>query len=104
MCYRRGSLLRARTDSVERLEALAARGTVELRLDSVVTTIRPGAVDLTSGDAETDTLAVDDVLVLAGGTAPFVLLRRAGVSFDAARTLPPAPSRRLAYPGTTRAH
>lgn len=87
---------RIRSKNAERLEAAQSAARLDVLLESQVVEIRERDVELSlpmrssmstwqdAGTAtiETRTLEIDDVFVMAGGTPPFELLARSGVSFD----------------------
>lgn len=81
LSYRRPDFVRIRARNQERLEAARADGSVEVLNESRVLAIKPDAVEL-EVRGERRSIPNDDVFVQAGGTPPFEMLRRAGVSFD----------------------
>jgi len=92
LSYRQDGFFRVRPESQARLDAHVKARRVELRLASEVTAITPERVELAlrRGEVvEPQSLPNDAVFVMAGGTPPFPLLERAGVSFDPALRPPP---------------
>lgn len=92
LSYRQDGFFRLRPESEARLAEQVRARRVRLLLQSEVTAITPERVDLALKRGEVVeplTVANDDLFVLAGGTPPFPLLERAGVSFDPALRPPP---------------
>ncbi len=92
LSYRQDGFFRLRPDSQARLDAQVRAHRVKLLLSSDVTAITPERVEvaLRRGEVvEPLEFANDEVIVLAGGTPPFPLLERAGVSFDPELRPPP---------------
>lgn len=92
LSYRQDGFFRVAPESRARLERHVAARRVELLLNSDVTAITPERVELALRRGEVvEPIAQqnDAVVVLAGGTPPFPLLERAGVSFDPALRPPP---------------
>ncbi|MBL8842082.1 MAG: NAD(P)-binding domain-containing protein [Planctomycetes bacterium] len=92
LSYRQDGFFRLRPESEARLGEQVRARRVRLLLQSEVTAITPERVDLALKRGEVVeplTVANDDLFVLAGGTPPFPLLERAGVSFDPALRPPP---------------
>lgn len=92
LSYRQDGFFRLRPESEARLDDQVRARRVRLLLQSEVTAITPERVELALRRGEVvEPIAVanDDLFVLAGGTPPFPLLERAGVSFDPALRPPP---------------
>ncbi len=86
LSYRRPAFFRLKARNEQRLAEAAREGRVALLLETEVTRIDEGAVELARADkAPPLVLANDDVFVLAGGVPPFQVLEASGVSFDPAR-------------------
>ncbi len=98
LSYRRAAFFRLRGRNEQRLAEATGRGQVEVLFESDVRAIAADNVELEvrrDGAAHRMQLANDDVFVLAGGSPPFPLLERAGVSFDpASRTQQPSSTER----------
>jgi hypothetical protein len=87
LSYRRAQLFRVRARNSEKLEAAVALGKLAVCLESRVTAIHPGHVELEQLQGSRPVAHVvenDDVFVMAGGVPPFPLLEQSGVSFDPA--------------------
>ncbi|HEX6882993.1 MAG TPA: NAD(P)-binding domain-containing protein [Planctomycetota bacterium] len=85
LSYRQPAFSRLKARNEERIEQARAEGRVRVLFESQVLRIGPDAVELRAGGPEgprTGWLANDGVFVLIGGTPPFELLERCGVSFD----------------------
>jgi len=85
--YRREAFFRLKARNESRLAESLASGKLRAILSSDVLRIEPEHVELRvrdGGDSRCERLANDDVIVLAGGTPPFQLLEKSGVSFDPA--------------------
>jgi thioredoxin reductase/Pyruvate/2-oxoacid:ferredoxin oxidoreductase delta subunit len=92
LSYRKEAFFRIRQRSDERLAAAVEQGKLELLLRSEVRAIHPDSVELAlhgPGMPPATVIPNDEVFVMAGGTPPFELLERAGVSFDPALRPPP---------------
>ena len=88
LSYRRESFFRLRARNEEHLQRAVEQGKLALLLRSEVRVIHEDRVDLeVRGEERVETIVLgnDEVFVLAGGTTPFELLERSGVSFDPAR-------------------
>jgi thioredoxin reductase len=100
LSYRRDSFSRIKARNESRLMEALASGALTALMPSEVAAIDEGSVELRvgkDGSARTFSLPNDDVFVFAGGTPPFQLLERSGVSFDPALRKAAAP---LAEQGT----
>jgi len=85
LSYRKESFIRIKTRNQEKLDAAVAAGQVLLLLNSQVRAILQDSVqlDVAQGTgSESMNLPNDEVFVMIGGTPPFELLGRSGVSFD----------------------
>ena len=85
LSYRKSAFTRIRARNGERMAKAEAEGRVRVLFGSELVEVRAAEVVLTlhgEGAARTLRLPNDDVFVMAGGTPPFELLERAGVSFD----------------------
>ncbi|MEM7305620.1 MAG: NAD(P)-binding domain-containing protein [Planctomycetota bacterium] len=94
LSYRRSGFFRISGANEARLNAALEAGRLQVLYSSRVQAIREDAVELAVGEgAETESVELpnDDVFVLAGGTAPFEVLERAGVSFDPSLREQPKP-------------
>ncbi|NUP95002.1 MAG: NAD(P)-binding domain-containing protein [Planctomycetaceae bacterium] len=94
LSYRRDSFFRLRARNEQRLRASVGASRLALLMASDLREVRDDAVELDvreSGEPRRVTLPNDDVLVMAGGTTPFELLSRVGVSFDPAQRAAPEP-------------
>lgn len=92
LSYRKASFVRLRTRNFEKLQSAVESGQLTLCLESEVTAIHPGRVDLkvrVNGDESSKSIENDNVFVMIGGLAPFKTLEAAGVSFDPALRPPP---------------
>jgi len=86
--YRREDFFRLKARNELRLREALAQGRLRALLASEVVRIEPEEVTLHQGTNGTSTelrLANDEVFVFAGGTPPFEVLERSGVSFDPAQ-------------------
>lgn len=94
LSYRKESFFRIRSRNEERLDAALARDRLRVLFRSELVAIRPDRVDLevrAGTRSQVRSLPNDDVFVMAGGTAPFGLLERSGISFDPAQRAAPEP-------------
>lgn len=94
LSYRRESFFRLRARNEQRLRERVGKSRLSVLMASELREVREGTVELEVRDAGVPrnvTLDNDDVLVMAGGTTPFELLSRVGVSFDPAQRPAPAP-------------
>jgi thioredoxin reductase/Pyruvate/2-oxoacid:ferredoxin oxidoreductase delta subunit len=94
LSYRRESFFRLRARNEQRLRESVGARRLAVLMASDVREVREEAVELEvreHGERRHVTLPNDDVLVMAGGTTPFELLSRVGVSFDPAQRPAPAP-------------
>ncbi len=85
LSYRKDAFFRIRKRNEERLRGAVEGQRLRVLVSSEVASIAPDSVELTvGGDGGPERLVLpnDEVFVMAGGVAPFDLLRRAGVSFD----------------------
>jgi dihydropyrimidine dehydrogenase (NAD+) subunit PreT len=83
--YRQDDFFRIRSKNRKRLDAQLEAGAIRVRFRSTVEAIyRDRVVVRTRGGVtdRVDELAAEFVFVFAGGTAPFEMLERSGVSFD----------------------
>lgn len=78
LSYRGKSYARARSKNRERLQELASAGRIRELLDSTVTRIAPGMVELLHAQVPT-TIDNDDVIVCAGGLLPTAFLAETGI-------------------------
>jgi len=86
--YRREAFVRLKARNEARLMEALSSGRVRALLASEVVRIEPEHVVVRLGAPDTSSelrLANDEVFVFAGGTPPFQLLERCGVSFDPAQ-------------------
>jgi len=91
LSYRKESFFRIRSETERRLEA---QDRIQVMFRSEVREIADGAVEIVQQNGvgeRTRSLPNDDVFVMAGGTPPFELLERAGVSFDPSQRPAPEP-------------
>ncbi len=94
LSYRKQSFFRIRKRNEDRLRRYVDEQRVRVVFDSEVTAIAADEVELSVVNGhgpERVALANDDVFVMAGGVAPFDLLKRSGVSFDHDELPTPAP-------------
>lgn len=94
LSYRKDAFFRVKQRTEERLRERAASGLIRIVLSSRVLAIHEHSVDLAIAEGGVETawsLPNDEVFVLAGGTPPFELLEKAGVSFDPALRPPTGP-------------
>ncbi|MHC4958062.1 MAG: NAD(P)-binding domain-containing protein [Planctomycetota bacterium] len=85
LSYRKESFFRVRGKNMERLKAAVQSDRINVLTTSDVLAIRPGEADLEvshGADRVPCTVPADDVFVMAGGTPPFEVLEKSGVSFD----------------------
>jgi len=82
--YRKSAFFRLKGRNENRINKAIAAGRVEVLFDSQVAAIFPERVRVELNGGEEIDLENDDVLIFAGGEAPFGLLEKAGVSFDPA--------------------
>ncbi len=85
--YRREGFFRIKARNEARLAEAVGKGRLQTLFGSEVLSIGADAVELqvgSNGTARDLHLENDDVFVLAGGTPPFQLLEKCGVSFDPA--------------------
>ena len=92
LSYRKATFTRLKQRNEERIRAAIESGAVEVLWQSEVLRIDEGAVTLRVAEREERVIANDDVFVLTGGKPPFELLKRSGISFDAADRPAPAPA------------
>ena len=86
LSYRKEAFFRLKPRNEQRIAATAGSGGVRVLFGSEVIAIEPDRVELrlaADGGARPLSLPNDHVLVFAGGTPPFELLRAAGVTFGA---------------------
>lgn len=98
--YRRGEFTRLKSRNESRLSHALENGSVTALMASTVVRIDENEVELhvgANGSVRSLRIANDDTFVFAGGTPPYELLERCGVSFDPARRAAQAP---LAEQGT----
>jgi putative YpdA family bacillithiol system oxidoreductase len=88
LSYRQAAFSRLKAKNEKRLDELVAQGHVHLLLESNVVEIAPNRVKVKAKDVEQE-LPNDDVFIMAGGTPPFALLEKSGVSFDLSKAPPP---------------
>lgn len=94
LSYRRDAFFRIRARNEQRLQASVDQGKLRVLLKSRVRAIGPDSAEVEVEDGartERFALANDEVFVMAGGVAPFELLGRSGVSFDASLRKPAEP-------------
>jgi len=94
LSYRKQAFFRLKARNEEALQAAVSGGRLALLMQSEVTAITPDEVHLARQDeqgAHEVLLPNDEVFILAGGTPPFELLERSGVSFDPEDRPPPPP-------------
>ncbi len=94
LSYRGESFFRIMPKNQERLDASIANGKINCLVKSEVRAIHPGSVqiDLDTGSGiDSTNLPNDEVFVMIGGTPPFELLERSGVSFDSSLREPTTP-------------
>lgn len=87
LSYRQAHFSRLKARNEERIEAAVADGSVRVVLKSQVVGISPEDVELridTPDGPRSARIPNDEVFVLIGGTPPFEMLERCGVSFDPA--------------------
>lgn len=102
LSYRREAFFRLKAENEAKLEKALMQGAIQPFLSSQVHSIAEEVVCLETADGAIMSLPNDEVFVLAGGTPPFPLLEKCGVSFDPAlRQTKAAPSERGS--GLTRA-
>jgi thioredoxin reductase/NAD-dependent dihydropyrimidine dehydrogenase PreA subunit len=92
LSYRKEAFIRLRARNEERIAEAQREGRVRVLFESEVRAIRADEVELAVRDGSGErglVLPNDEVFVLIGGSAPFELLERSGVSFDP--KLRPAP-------------
>ena len=85
LSYRKDAFFRLRLRNEEQLQAAVAAGRIDLVLSSEVVSIDEGSVELVLADGPNlrrERIANDRVFVMVGGTPPFELLEKSGVSFD----------------------
>jgi thioredoxin reductase/ferredoxin len=85
LSYRQSAFTRLKARNEERIESALAEGRVRVLFQSEVARITADAVELRvqdQGGQRPDCFANDEVFVLIGGTPPFEMLERCGVSFD----------------------
>ena len=83
LSYRQATFSRIKARNAARVKQAQDDGMLEVLFDSRVEAITPDAVHLHVPAGER-VLPNDEVFVMAGGTPPFELLERAGISFDPA--------------------
>ncbi len=87
LSYRRGAFSRLKARNEARVTQAIAQGEIQCLWESEVRSIAPESVEVevkSEGVASLMRLDNDEVFVFAGGTPPFPLLERCGVSFDPA--------------------
>lgn len=86
LSYRKKAFFRLKARNEHRITKALREGRLRAIFESEVTAIEPQQVRLRTGDNGTaaQTLANDEVFILAGGVPPFGMLEKAGVSFDPA--------------------
>lgn len=84
LVHRGSELVRARTETVERVHELARSGRLTLRLDTQVVAIAPNEVEV-QGTRGVDRLTADQVVVLIGREAPLDFFRRSGLAIRGER-------------------
>ena len=87
LSYRQATFSRLKARNEERIESACAEARLRVLFQSEVTRITADAVELRVQDQNGPRpgwLANDEVFVLIGGTPPFEMLERCGVSFDPA--------------------
>ncbi|MFT5478345.1 MAG: thioredoxin reductase/Pyruvate/2-oxoacid:ferredoxin oxidoreductase delta subunit [Planctomycetota bacterium] len=93
LSYRKEAFFRVRPRNRERIDAAVAASRLRVIYRSQLLAIHPDSVELaTSGDSGSEALSLrnDEVFIMLGGIPPIELLRRSGVSFDAALRQPTA--------------
>ncbi len=95
LSYRKDNFSRLKARNESRIREAIAAGKIQCLFQSEVREILPDEVRLEvalpTGETRQQTVANDDVFIMAGGIPPFRLLEASGVSFDAARREPPPP-------------
>jgi thioredoxin reductase len=95
LSYRKQAFFRIKARNEARLERALAAGRLRVVHGSRLTNVRQDEADLevegADGSVRGETLANDEVFVMAGGVPPFELLERSGVSFDPTRRQTPGP-------------
>ena len=86
--YRQAAFSRLKARNEKRLDGYLRRGRIALLMESSVIEIAKDRVRLRVGDRELE-LENDHVFVMIGGTPPFDLLKKSGVSFDLSKAPPP---------------
>jgi thioredoxin reductase len=80
LSYRGESFGRIKPKNLERIEAAASAGSVDVRYSSTVTRIEEDIVVLGLADQREETLPNDLVYIFAGGELPTEFLQKAGIS------------------------
>jgi len=89
--YRKDAFVRIRSRNEQRLAECVGQKRIQVLYRSEVRAIHPHAVEVVVHDPsgpKPRTLRNDEVFVMAGGTPPFELLERSGVSFDHSHRAP----------------
>ncbi len=81
LSYRGSTFGRARAKNRDSVNALVAKGKIDLLLKSTVDSIGPNHAVLTL-DVELKTIRNDAVIVCAGGILPFDFLRACGIGME----------------------
>ena len=93
LSYRKPGFFRVRSRNMQRLDECLKSGRLNACFNSQLKRIEPESVSLAiqeGGRERIVELPNDDVFVLAGGSAPFEMLERAGISFDQSGSAAPA--------------
>jgi thioredoxin reductase/ferredoxin len=80
--YRKGRFARARAENMQGIENAIKSGRVRAYMDSELTSIEPGHVQLKYTDGRTETVQNDSLVVQVGGTDPGELLASFGVELS----------------------
>ncbi|HZO08560.1 MAG TPA: NAD(P)-binding domain-containing protein, partial [Myxococcota bacterium] len=94
LSYRRAGFFRVRERNTQRLEQALKERRLRVLLGSELCAIHPDSVDLELPDGNGRRLVrlpIDEVFVMAGGTAPLELFERSNVTCDPALRPPPPP-------------
>ena len=81
LSYRGSAFQRSKPRNRDRVDALAGRHRIDLRLGSEVAAIEPDRVVLTRGETR-EAIANDVVIICAGGVLPTALLTAAGIRME----------------------
>jgi thioredoxin reductase/ferredoxin len=89
LSYRQAAFSRLKAKNEKRVAEAIRGGRVAALFESNVAEIGSDRVRLSVKGRSEQTIANDDVFIMAGGVPPFALLEKAGVSFDPAKAAPP---------------